>query len=154
MSSTSTPQLIVRPSEAAGEWVTSGGKVSRNFAVVQRVPDVHSKVACLGDSVHALVPESYQGGSQSIEDGATLAITLALVDGREHTEVRLALKAYEALRRDRVDEAQAIGLEVCLFFRPKDKDADPYAACSNGARGTRSRARTTLRRCPSCASPC
>ncbi|CEQ40827.1 SPOSA6832_02475 [Sporobolomyces salmonicolor] len=53
-------------------------------------------------------PTSFQGGSQAVEDGATVALCLALAGG-DTRGVPLALETYEALRRPRVHEAQGIG---------------------------------------------
>ncbi|KAK4703096.1 hypothetical protein P7C70_g3123, partial [Phenoliferia sp. Uapishka_3] len=106
----------VTEDEAAGDWVTSGGKI-----------------ACLGDSVHPLLPTSYQGGSQSIEDGATLAIVLALVDGRDHSDIRLALRTYEQLRRNRVDMAQTLGVEQRRAWHSFSKTHNPATLSFLGA---------------------
>lgn len=49
----------------------------------------------IGDAAHPVLPTSGQGGSQAIEDAATLAIALELT-GKE--QVPLALRATEAIR--------------------------------------------------------
>ncbi|GAA5945902.1 hypothetical protein JCM1841_004541 [Sporobolomyces salmonicolor] len=75
----------------AADWISAGGKI-----------------CFTGDSLHALSPTSFQGGSQAVEDGATVALCLALAGG-DTRGVPLALETYEALRRPRVHEAQGIG---------------------------------------------
>ncbi|ORY88676.1 hypothetical protein BCR35DRAFT_324226 [Leucosporidium creatinivorum] len=82
----------------AAEWISEGGKI-----------------VCVGDAVHALQPTSFQGGSQAIEDGATLAICLALAGGAP-SSVGLALEVYEMMRRPRVVEAQKLGHEQQLLW--------------------------------------
>lgn len=54
-----------------------------------------------------------QSGSQSIEDGATIAQCLALAGG-EKEGVGLALKVYERLRKPRVELASRLGRKVRL----------------------------------------
>ncbi|GAA5988456.1 hypothetical protein JCM10908_003575 [Rhodotorula pacifica] len=73
------------------EWISGGGRI-----------------CFVGDSVHPMMPTAFQGGSQAIEDGAAIALCLALAGGRPEG-VPLALETYEALRRPRVREAQALG---------------------------------------------
>ncbi|GAA5917153.1 hypothetical protein JCM5296_006651 [Sporobolomyces johnsonii] len=75
----------------AADWISAGGRI-----------------CFTGDSLHALSPTSFQGGSQAVEDGATVALCLALAGG-DARGVPLALETYAALRRPRVQEVQAIG---------------------------------------------
>ncbi|GEM06638.1 cullin 3 [Rhodotorula toruloides] len=75
----------------AERWCTDGGKI-----------------VLLGDAVHALSPMSFQGASQAIADGASLAVCLALAGGTIEGVPR-ALQTLEALRRPRVLEAQQRG---------------------------------------------
>ncbi|BGP20835.1 hypothetical protein JCM10213_008130 [Rhodosporidiobolus nylandii] len=82
------PVLQETPAE---EWISAGGKI-----------------AFIGDAVHAMQPTSFQGGSQAVEDGATVALCLAMAGG-DSLGVGVALQAYEALRRPRVGEAQKLG---------------------------------------------
>ncbi|POY72724.1 hypothetical protein BMF94_4131 [Rhodotorula taiwanensis] len=77
--------------EPEQEWVRAGGKI-----------------CFIGDSVHAMMPTAFQGGSQAIEDGAAAAVCLAMAGGRPE-DVPLALKVFEAMRRPRVCVAQALG---------------------------------------------
>ncbi|GJN94739.1 hypothetical protein Rhopal_007831-T1 [Rhodotorula paludigena] len=73
------------------EWISAGGKIG-----------------FIGDAVHAMMPTSLQGGSQSIEDAATIALCLAMA-GSDPAGVRVALETYESLRRPRVQQAQSLG---------------------------------------------
>ncbi|BGP44002.1 hypothetical protein JCM10450v2_008218 [Rhodotorula kratochvilovae] len=66
------------------------------------------KICFIGDSVHAMMPTSFQGGSQAVEDAATIALCLAMA-GSDPTGVRVALETHEALRRPRVQQAQSLG---------------------------------------------
>lgn len=66
------------------------------------------KIAFAGDAVHPLIPTSFQGASQSIEDGATLAICLAMAGGT-NGQVGLALRAYEKMRIPRTQAAARLG---------------------------------------------
>lgn len=50
--------------------------------------------------MHPLPPSSFQGGSQSVEDGAALAICLALAGGTNE-DVPRALEAFQSIRYDR-----------------------------------------------------
>lgn len=69
------------------------------------------QIILIGDAVHPLPPSSFQGGSQSIEDGAALAICLAL-SGGSRNDVPRALRAFEQLRKPRVAEALETGKQV------------------------------------------
>jgi salicylate hydroxylase len=61
------------------------------------------RLTLLGDAAHPMLPHLGQGANQSIEDGMALATILAQVDV---SAVPAALRAYEALRRERVAEIQ------------------------------------------------
>lgn len=75
----------------ANQWFTVGGKI-----------------VLIGDAVHPLPPSSFQGGSQSIEDGASLAVCLALSGGTNEGVPR-ALEAFQAIRQPRVQKCLEIG---------------------------------------------
>ncbi|KAK4048608.1 hypothetical protein OIO90_005778 [Microbotryomycetes sp. JL221] len=83
-------QKTERPAEP--QWQTIGGRI-----------------IFVGDAIHPLPPSSFQGGSQSVEDGAVLAICLALVDGRPQ-DISKALKAFQLLRYPHVKKALHIGM--------------------------------------------
>ncbi|KAM0788161.1 hypothetical protein ACM66B_001323 [Microbotryomycetes sp. NB124-2] len=80
-----------RPSEP--QWVTAGGRI-----------------VFVGDAVHPLPPSSFQGGSQSVEDGAVLAICLALA-GERRGDIPKALRAFQRLRQPHVEKALQIGMK-------------------------------------------
>ena len=61
------------------------------------------RLTLLGDAAHPMLPHLGQGANQSIEDGMALAIILQRADRKQ---IRFALEAYEALRRERVAEVQ------------------------------------------------
>jgi hypothetical protein len=63
----------------------------------------------LGDAAHPFLPTSQQGGSQAIEDGVTIAICLAKING-EKSQVPLAMRVYERIRYDRVARIQQLGV--------------------------------------------
>lgn len=70
----------------------------------------------IGDASHAALPSSGQGASQTIEDGAVLAIALEL-SGKE--DVPLALSVRMAIRYARRSRATNLSLAVMayLFYR-------------------------------------
>ncbi|GAA5858378.1 hypothetical protein JCM1840_001172 [Sporobolomyces johnsonii] len=82
----------------AESWVTKGGKI-----------------VLIGDAVHPLSPMSFQGGSQAIEDGAALALCLALAGGK-NSDVPRALRTFEVMRKPRVKNAQAAGIQQRLLW--------------------------------------
>ncbi|EXJ83759.1 hypothetical protein A1O1_07385 [Capronia coronata CBS 617.96] len=66
-----------------------------------------ARIALIGDAAHPFLPTSIQGASQSMEDGVTVAITLEKA-GKEN--VQLGIRAYEAIRYERVHRAQKTGI--------------------------------------------
>jgi len=66
----------------------------------------HKRIAIIGDAAHPFLPTSIQGASQSMEDGVTVAVCLAL-GGKANVQDSVA--AFEALRYDRVKAAQKTG---------------------------------------------
>lgn len=88
-------------------------KSTLNWAIFNEPPadewvSARGRIAFVGDAIHAMHPTSFQGGSQAIEDGATLAICLALAGGTAEG-VPLGLEVYEAMRRPRTVEVQQMG---------------------------------------------
>jgi salicylate hydroxylase len=81
-------KLVYRP--CLDKWVTDSGLV-----------------AIMGDAAHPFLPTSTQGGSQAVEDGATIALCLAKA-GKGN--VPLALHTYFALRYEHVRAAQMVGI--------------------------------------------
>lgn len=59
-------------------------------------------------TVHTYLPTSLQGATASVEDGATLALCLALAGGKA-ANVSLALKVYQRLRQGPVQERAEAG---------------------------------------------
>lgn len=66
-----------------------------------------ARIALIGDAAHPFLPTSIQGASQSMEDGVTLAITL---EKSAKEDVPRAIRAYEAIRYERVHRAQMTGV--------------------------------------------
>ncbi|KAJ5563147.1 FAD/NAD(P)-binding domain-containing protein [Penicillium sp. DV-2018c] len=84
-------------------WISSGGRV-----------------IILGDAAHAMSPIAGQGGGQSIEDAATLAICLELAG---KSRVRLGLQAVQALRYQRTRLIQESGNAIYGQMRDPDWEA-------------------------------
>ncbi|BGP28100.1 hypothetical protein JCM10295v2_007087 [Rhodotorula toruloides] len=80
---------------------------SLHWEILDQPPE-EEWICFIGDSVHGMMPTSFQGGSQAVEDGATVAMCLALSGGGAH-DVELALERFQRMRRARVKEAQALG---------------------------------------------
>lgn len=66
-----------------------------------------ARIALIGDAAHPFLPTSIQGASQAVEDGVTIAVCLE--KGRKDN-IALALKAYEAIRYERVHRVQQMGV--------------------------------------------
>jgi len=75
------------------------------------------RVTLLGDACHAMLPFMAQGAAQAIEDGATLATTLAKTGGRDISE---ALRLYESLRLPRASRIQSASKENKTRFHLPD----------------------------------
>ncbi|KAI5926529.1 putative salicylate hydroxylase [Camillea tinctor] len=63
---------------------------------------VKGRVALTGDSCHLMLPFVAQGAANAIEDAGTLTTAFTCTD-----DVELALKVYEAVRKDRGEKIQA-----------------------------------------------
>lgn len=59
--------------------------------------------ALLGDAVHATLPYLASGAGMSLEDGMTLGLCFARLRSRSAQEKKLALRVYEACRRERTE---------------------------------------------------
>ncbi|RAH65474.1 FAD-dependent oxidoreductase [Aspergillus aculeatinus CBS 121060] len=70
------------------------------------------RMIVVGDAAHAALPSSGQGGTQAIEDAATLAIALDLAGKKD---VQLALSVTEKIRYQRAQIVQQGGLAVLQF---------------------------------------
>lgn len=81
------------------QWVSAGGRI-----------------ALAGDAAHPFLPSSGNGASQAVEDATTIgtALTLSMRNSTKSKaeNVRLALKAFENLRYERVTLTQRNGFET------------------------------------------
>lgn len=78
------------------------------WAILEREPLPRwsdGRVVLLGDSAHPMTPYMAQGAATSIEDAAVLARCLQAVEG---DDIEGAFKRYEAHRKPRTSEVQAI----------------------------------------------
>ncbi|KAH7379764.1 putative MAK1-like monooxygenase [Cadophora sp. MPI-SDFR-AT-0126] len=83
-------------------WVSKGGRI-----------------ALLGDSAHPFLPTSAQGATQALEDGVTLAITLRRAG---KADIPTAVRAYQAIRYDRVKAVQKTGETTRDMWHKADWD--------------------------------
>ncbi|KAL5327632.1 hypothetical protein ACEPPN_005333 [Leptodophora sp. 'Broadleaf-Isolate-01'] len=83
-------------------WVSKGGRI-----------------ALLGDSAHPFLPTSAQGATQALEDGVTLAITLRRAG---KGDIPTAVRAYQAIRYDRVKAVQKTGETTRDMWHKADWD--------------------------------
>lgn len=80
-----------------------------------------ARIVLIGDAAHPFLPTSVQGASQAVEDGATIAACLDKCGGRGH--VTDAVRAYEAIRYERVHRAQMMGVTTREQWHKADWDA-------------------------------
>lgn len=78
-----------------------------------------ARIALVGDAAHPFLPTSIQGASQSMEDGVTLAVALEK-SGKDH--IPRAIRAYEAIRYERVHRAQNTGVTTREQWHKADWD--------------------------------
>lgn len=78
-------------------------------------------IAVIGDAAHPFLPTSQQGASQAIEDGVTVAHALALAK-KAGQPLAHALRAYQALRYERVRRAQYLGVQNREMWHGKGRD--------------------------------
>ncbi|KAL1961389.1 hypothetical protein VTO42DRAFT_117 [Malbranchea cinnamomea] len=78
-------------------------------------------VALLGDACHAMLPYLGQGVTQAIEDVAALAAVLSMIKSK--ADLPLALKAYEASRKHRVEQIQLATYKAREQLHLKDGEA-------------------------------
>lgn len=83
------------------------------------------RVCLIGDAAHPFIPTSIQGASQSMEDGATLAVCLrrCLKAGAKTADIPEAVEAFEALRYERVRSAQRTGVQTREIWHKADFEA-------------------------------
>jgi len=79
----------------------------------------HGRIALLGDAAHPFLPTSAQGATQALEDGVTLAVTLKRA-GKGN--VPTAVRAYQAIRYDRVKAVQKTGETTRDMWHKADWD--------------------------------
>ncbi|KAJ5197552.1 hypothetical protein N7449_008031 [Penicillium cf. viridicatum] len=78
------------------------------------------RIMVIGDAAHAMSPIAGQGGGQSVEDAATLAICLELAG---KSQVRLALQVVEKIRYQRTRIIQDSGNAIYSQMRDPDWEA-------------------------------
>jgi hypothetical protein len=78
-----------------------------------------ARIALIGDAAHPFLPTSIQGASQSMEDGVALAICL---EKSGKSDVLVAIRAYEAIRYERVHRAQMTGVTTREQWHKADWD--------------------------------
>jgi salicylate hydroxylase len=76
-------------------------------------------VTLLGDACHPMLPYLAQGGSQAIEDAATLG---ALLDGATVTSLATTLARYEDIRKPRTSMIQAAAFDLRRINHLPDGD--------------------------------
>ncbi|CAF3342337.1 unnamed protein product [Rotaria sp. Silwood1] len=59
---------------------------------------IEGKVALMGDAAHPMLPYVAQGAAQTVEDGAVLAASLAMIDSIE--QIQTALKMDTEIKYD------------------------------------------------------
>ncbi|KAJ8604177.1 hypothetical protein MRB53_041890 [Persea americana] len=64
---------------------------------------VHGCVSLVGDACHPTLPHLAQAAAQSIEDAAVLAICLERCPSRSQNDIQIALRVYQALRKQRTE---------------------------------------------------
>ncbi len=82
------------------------------------------RITLMGDAAHPMVPHVGQGAGQSIEDGFTLAV---LLEGCSAYDVADRLKVYEALRRERTGNVQALARAAGKLYRSELDDPSEKA---------------------------
>ena len=88
--------LIAASDEIAGPWNTRDLKRVRVWR--------DDRTVLVGDAAHAVAPSAGQGAAMALEDAVVLGRSL-----REHRDPAVALAAYEAVRRPRVEKVVAQG---------------------------------------------
>ncbi|RYP85126.1 hypothetical protein DL769_001030 [Monosporascus sp. CRB-8-3] len=75
----------------------------------------------LGDACHAMLPYLGQGVAQAVDDAAAIATVLSTI--RSYQQLPLALRAYEASRKERVEQIQAATQVARKHLHLKDPEA-------------------------------
>jgi salicylate hydroxylase len=63
------------------------------------------RVVVIGDAAHPMLPFGGQGAAQAMEDGAALGV---LLKDQKETELETALRAFEAVRKNRTTRVQIL----------------------------------------------
>jgi len=84
---------------------------------------VDRRVALMGDAAHAMTPHQGNGASQGIEDAYILANMLSHPDTNPST-VAYALKAYEYVRKPRVQRVQQTSYEAGRLWDLSSEEGD------------------------------
>ncbi|PLB44094.1 FAD/NAD(P)-binding domain-containing protein [Aspergillus steynii IBT 23096] len=75
----------------------------------------------LGDACHAMLPYLGQGVAQSVEDATAIATVLSMIEDK--AQLRLALRAYEQSRKERVESIQAATYKAREQLHLQDREA-------------------------------
>jgi len=78
-----------------------------------------ARIALIGDAAHPFLPTSIQGASQSMGDGVTLAVCL---EKSGKSKISQAIRAYEAIRYERVHKVQKTGVTTREQWHKADWD--------------------------------
>ncbi|KAL1977280.1 hypothetical protein VTN31DRAFT_139 [Thermomyces dupontii] len=78
------------------------------------------RIALLGDSAHPFLPTSAQGATQAMEDGVVFAVCLKRIGDKK--KIPAAVRAYEAIRYDRVRAVQKTGETTRDMWHKADWD--------------------------------
>ena len=78
-----------------------------------------ARIALIGDAAHPFLPTSIQGASQSMEDGAVIAVCL---EKAGKANVPEAVRAWEKIRYERVHRAQKLGVTTREQWHKADWD--------------------------------
>ena len=98
------------------------GSVKWTLAELPRLETCRSqngRVVLIGDAFHAMIPHSASGGNSSIEDAACIAECLHWAF-RNDQDISKATKAFEDLRKPRVERMQTTGHEGYAFLGAKE----------------------------------
>lgn len=118
--------------EPLHSWISANGRVAflGDASTFERF--LFSRTSCNSrvlksmlppDVVHTYLPTSMQGATASVEDGATLALCLALAGGKS-TDVSLALRVYQTLRKETVRQRAESGVRQREIWHRYSKTRD------------------------------
>ncbi|KAI0521293.1 FAD dependent oxidoreductase [Xylaria bambusicola] len=97
------------------------------FYAIPRLPNwtspKYQRVVILGDAAHAIPPTTGQGASQAFEDVTSLALILAAVRENVGLEWGEALKYWQRMRQDRIDDLLVLTRQLNNKRLPPEKQA-------------------------------